>query len=150
NTANVAVVNETFAKHYFGSAQQAIGGSFGWGGGNAKIDIQIVGVARDAKHKTLREEIPPTVFVSYAQDSGSLTMAFYIRTMRAPENAEGTIRIAMQHLDPKLALDSFHTMKEQIDESLSLERMISLLAASFAVLAVFMAAVGLYGVLAYS
>jgi ABC-type antimicrobial peptide transport system permease subunit len=56
----------------------------------------------------------------------------------------------MQGLDSKLVLDSFRTMREQIDNILSNERMIALLATSFAILAVFMAAVGLYGVLAYS
>ena len=77
-------------------------------------------------------------------------MAFYIRTSQPPKSAESTIRIAMQNLDSKLVLASFRTMEEQIDESLSIDRMIALLATSFAVLAMFMAAVGLYGVLAYS
>ena len=58
--------------------------------------------------------------------------------------------MAMADLDSKLVLGSFHTMEEQIDESLSIDRMIAMLATSFAVLALFMAAVGLYGVLAYS
>lgn len=150
-TARVVVVNESFAKHFFGDPRRAVGRAFGWGGGSGvKMDVQIVGVARDAKHRNLREEIADTVFEPYLQQEIPGSMAFYIRTAQPPENAENTIRVAMQGLDPKLVLASFRTMEEQIDESLSLERMISLLATSFAVLAVFMAAVGLYGVLAYS
>ena len=77
-------------------------------------------------------------------------MAFYIRTTQAPEAAEASIRSAMQVLDSKLVLDDFRTMQEQIDDDLNTERVVATLASSFALLAVFMAAVGLYGVLAYS
>ena len=77
-------------------------------------------------------------------------MTFYIRTWQSPEAAEATLRRAMQTLDSKLVLDNFRTMQEQIDEILTTERVIAILASSFGILAVLMAAVGLYGVLAYS
>jgi hypothetical protein len=138
-------------KYFFGSAQQALGHYFGWGGGNdTKIDIQIVGVVKDAKHRTVRGDVDRTVFKPYLQNAGPDAMTFYVRTAQPPQNAQSNIRAAMQALDSKLVLDSFVTMEEQIDNSLSVERMIALLATSFAGLALFMAAVGLYGVLAYS
>ena len=77
-------------------------------------------------------------------------MTFYVRTWQQPENAESTIRHAMQTLDANLVLDTFRTMDEQIDNNLTAERVVALLASGFGVLAALMAAVGLYGVLAYS
>jgi ABC-type antimicrobial peptide transport system permease subunit len=77
-------------------------------------------------------------------------MTFYVRTQQTPQSAESMIRSAMQTLDSKLVLDSFRTMEEQIDENLIAERVIAFLAASFGALAALMAAIGLYGVLAYS
>ena len=77
-------------------------------------------------------------------------MTFYVRAWQQPENAESTIRRAMQTLDSNLVLDTFHTMGEQINDNLIAERVIAMLASGFGVLAVLMAAVGLYGVLAYS
>jgi FtsX-like permease family len=79
-----------------------------------------------------------------------VAMTFYIRTWQSPEAAEATLRRAMQTLDSKLVLDNFRTMQEQIDDNLTSERVIAILASSFGILAVLMAAVGLYGVLAYS
>ncbi len=149
--AKIVVVNEVFAKYFFGDPRQAVGRAFGWGGGNGtKTEIQIVGVVRNAKHNNVRDEIERTIFEPYLQNPGPGSMSFYIRTTQPPQNTQGTIRVAMQNLDSRLVLGSFRTMEEQIDYSLTVQRMIALLATSFAVLAIFMAAVGLYGVLAYS
>jgi ABC-type antimicrobial peptide transport system permease subunit len=83
----------------------------------------------------------------YAQPEA---MTFYVRTWQSPQTAEASVRRAMQSLDSKLVLDRFRTMQEQIDDSLSAERSIALLASSFGLLAALMAAVGIYGVLAYT
>lgn len=149
-TRSVAVVNESFARHFFGSAQFAVGRYFGYGAGQVRTDIEIVGVVRDAKHTSVRERVLLTAFRPYLQEPEGRRLAFYARTTQPPETAESTIRSAMQQLDSKLVLDNFRTMQEQVDDSLSAERVITMLASSFAILAVFMAAVGLYGVLAYS
>jgi len=150
-TLKVAVVNESFARHYFGEPQRAIGHYYCKGGGiTVKPDTEIVGVVKDAKHGSVREEITRTTFTPYLQDMNSGHMAFYVRTWQSPESAEGTIRRAMQTLDSKLVLDNFRTMQEQINDNLIAERVIATLASAFGVLAVLMAAVGLYGVLAYS
>jgi len=77
-------------------------------------------------------------------------MNFYVRTWQDPQAAEGSVRRAMQTLDSKLALDSLWTMDDQINDNLSSERVVALLATSFGILAVLMAGIGLYGVLAYS
>jgi predicted permease len=146
----VAVINESMARHFFGAPERAVGRYFGFGGGQVKTDVAIVGVVKDVKHTTVRQKVLPTVFTPYLQDANLHGMAFYIRTSQAPEAAEATVRRAMQTLDSKLVLDDFRTMPEQIDDNLNTERTIALLASGFGILAVFMAAVGLYGVLAYS
>jgi ABC-type antimicrobial peptide transport system permease subunit len=100
----------------------------------------------------VREEIRRSVFIPYlqAKEAGQVPLQFYVRTWQSPESAEVGIRSAMQRLDSKLVVDTLITMDQQIDDSLSTERMIALLAASFGVLATLLAAVGLYGVLAYA
>ena len=146
----VAVVNESFARHYFGEPQLAIGHYYCKGGGDVTPDTEIVGVVKDAKHTGVRQEITRTTFTPYLQESNPGAMTFYIRTWQPPESAEATIRTAMQILDSKLVLDTFRTMEEQVDDILTPERVIAILSSAFSVLAVLMAAVGLYGVLAYS
>jgi putative ABC transport system permease protein len=150
DAAKVAVVNKSLAEHFFGSSQQALGHYFAIK--DAKPDIQIVGVVQDAKHEGVREDIRRSVFVPYlqAKEAGEVPLQFYVRTWQAPESAEAGIRGAMQKLDSKLVVDTLITMDQQIDDNLSTERMIALLAASFGVLATLLAAVGLYGVLAYA
>ena len=146
----VAVVNESFARHYFGQPQLAVGHYYCKGAGDVKPDTEIVGVVKDAKHTGVRQEIERTTFTPYLQESNLSAMTFYVRTWQSPESAEATIRRAMQTLDSKLVLDNFRTMEQQIDDILTDERAIATLASTFGVLAVLMAAVGLYGVLAYS
>jgi putative ABC transport system permease protein len=146
----VAVVNESFARRYFGEPQRAVGNYYCKGGGDVKPDTEIVGVVKDAKHTGVRQEILRTTFTPFLQEQNPGAMTFYARTWQSPESAEGTIRTAMQTLDSKLVLDNFRTMEEQIDESLTNERIIAILASTFGLLAILMAAVGLYGVLAYS
>ena len=147
---NVVIVNENLARHFFGGPQRAIGHSLGYGGAVVKNDTVIVGVVKDARHTSLREPVTRTLFRPYLQNPEPHAMTFYVRTWQQPESAESTLRRAMQTLDSNLVLDTFRTMDEQIDNNLTAERVIALLASGFGVLAALMAAVGLYGVLAYS
>jgi len=149
-TQKVAVVNESFARHYFAEPQRAVGHYYCNGAGDVKPDTEIVGVVRDAKHTGVRQDITRTIFTPYLQEPDPGAMTFYVRTWQSPESAEATVRRAIETLDSKLVLDNFRTMQEQIDDNLMVERVIALLASSFGILAALMAAVGLYGVLAYS
>ena len=148
----VAVVNESLARHFFSTPQMAVGHYLTDERGETKTDIQIIGVVKDARHKRVRSDIQRTVFVPYpqAKAAGDFPLQFYVRTWQAPQVAESAVRNAMAKLDSKLALDSMRTMDEQIDESLSSEGLIAWLATSFGVLATLLAAVGVYGVLAYT
>lgn len=153
-TPKVAVVNETFARRFFGEPQNAIGRYFCWGAGDVTPDIQIIGLAKDSLHTSVRDGIRPSAFTPFLQekDAGTKTagMTFYVRTWQAPEAAESTIRQFIHQFDSRLVLNHFRTMQEQIDDNLTTERAIALLASGFGLLAALMAAIGIYGVLAYS
>ena len=154
-TQSVAVVNESFARRFFGQPARALGHSFGNGHGNVNTNIQIVGVVKDARHAGVRREIVPTVFTPYLQDLQAVAMhpggmAFYLRTWQEPSSAKETIRRAVHETDSKLVPDGLRTMREQVETNLVAERVISLLASAFGLLAIVIAAAGLYGVLAYS
>jgi putative ABC transport system permease protein len=146
----VGVVNETFVKHYFSSPSAAIGRRVASGAGKNLEYRTIVGVTRDAKHANLREPALPTLFVPLKQEQAANQLYFYVRTATQPEQTYAMVRQAIKQIDPELAMDAMRTMENQIDETLSNERMIELLAISFGLLATMLAGVGLYGVLAYS
>lgn len=147
----VAVVNATFARKYFGDPQRAIGRRLAHGqGSDAKFDTEIIGVVGDAKHIGVRGEIRRTIYSAFFQDEKRGTLQYYVRTTQAPEAAEASLRSAMQNLDSKLVLDTMRTMGEQIADNIMNDRLITLLAVVFAALATALAAIGLYGVLAFA
>jgi putative ABC transport system permease protein len=150
--AKVVIVDESLARYFFGSPEQALGHLLISGRGDVTPNMQIIGVAKNAKHEGIRPEFAHTVFIPYLQapESGQVSLQFYVRTWQVPEAAESTIRSAMQQLDSKLVLDSMRTMDEQVNDNLSSERLVALLATSFGVLATLLSAIGLYGVLAYA
>ena len=146
----VGIVNETFAKHYFRTPAAAVGKRVAPGGGNHLQYMTIVGVSRDAKHTTLRQDPSASLFVPLRQQKDLDQLYLYLRTATPPEQTFAVVRQAMKQIDPGLAVDAMRTMDDQIETTLSNERMIELLAISFGLLATVLAGVGLYGVLAYS
>ncbi len=144
---SVAIVNLVFAKRFYGSAQNALGRMIGDGD---KPDTTIVGVVGDEKHQNLRDEPGPEVYRPYFQLPNFTGVQVYARAKHSPELLEPAIRQAIHNLDPTLVVDHLRTMEAQIDINASNERALAILAAAFAVLAAILAAVGLYGVLAYS
>ena len=152
NTAHplVAIVNESFVKHYFSGPAVAVGRRVARGAGNHLEYMTIVGVARDTKHRDLRAPAPPTLFTPLRQQKAVDQLYLYLRTTTPPEQTFAVVRQEMKQIDPGLAVDALRTMDDQIETTLSNERMIELLAISFGLLATMLAGVGLYGVLAYS
>ncbi len=148
----VAVVNMSFVKRFYkGSAQYALGRAIGLGGGDGvKTDTTIVGVVGDVKHQDLRTNIGPAVYEPYAQMEHPVGVQIYLRTVPPPATVEASVRQTIHQFDPALVVDGLRTMEAQVDSSASEERALAFLATGFALLAMILAAVGLYGVLAYS
>jgi predicted permease len=148
NSQKVAVVNATFAKKYFGDGL-AVGHRFGQGSDpTTKLNIEIVGVVGDTRYESLRDEIPPEVYLCNGQRQ-NYGETFYVRTERDPDAAFGTIRAAVREIEPNLPIVRMMTLERQLEESLITERMIATLSTVFGALATVLAIVGLYGVMAY-
>jgi predicted permease len=150
NTAKVVVVNESFVRKFYGNPEQAIGRTFSERGSKGKEPRLIVGVVKDAKHFSLHDQPAPIFYSPIFQDEAPNAAAVYVRTMQAPEDAASTVRAALNSIDSKLVIDSLQSMQAQIDGTLTSERMLSFLASGFGIVALFVTAIGLYGVLAYS
>jgi predicted permease len=146
----VAIVNETFARHYFKDAASAIGRRVAKGSGNNLHYMTIVGVVRDTRHTDLRGASLPTLFMPLEQVDAPGQLFLYVRTATPPEEMFGTARSAIRSIDAGLSIAGLRTMDDQIEESIKNERMIGVLALAFGGLATLLAGVGLYGVLAYT
>ena len=147
----VAVVNLAFVKRFYGSAQSALGHSLAEGGGDSvHPDTTIVGVVGDVRHQNLRTEIGPAVYRPYLQQKHPGGVQVYVRTAQPSETAEASIRQAVHRLDPTLVVDGLRTMEAEVDGRAADVRALAFLAIGFSMLAMILAAVGLYGVLAYS
>jgi ABC-type antimicrobial peptide transport system permease subunit len=143
-----AIVNEAFAKK-FNLGRDAVGKHMGQNEGNA-LDIEIVGLVQNAKYSEVKAAIPPQFFIPYRQAERMGRITFYVRTALDAEQLLSTIQPVIAKLDGNLPIEDLRTMPQQIRENVFLDRMMSTLSASFAVLATLLAAIGLYGVLAYT
>ncbi len=148
----VAIVNQAFVKHFCGgSVPSCLGRQMKNGGGkHINLDTEIVGIVRDARHTGVRDQASPTEFQPLDQVDRPAQLFLYLRSVGPPDQLVLTVRRTMQQLDPSLPLLSLRTMDAQIEDSLSNERLISILAVCFGVLATLLAGVGLYGVLAFT
>jgi predicted permease len=146
----VAIVNETFTKK-FNLGRQAVGRHMSVDSGpTAKLDIEIVGLVPDMKYSEVKRKTPPQYFLPYRQDKEIGFLTFYVRTALDTEQVIGQIRKVVKAADANLPVDNIRTMNEQVRQNVFVDRIISTLSAAFAVLATLLAAVGLYGVLAYT
>ncbi len=143
----VAIVNETFARYYF-PGDNPLGRRFGMRQGPG--DIEIVGVAKDAKYDSLRGESQQFVYMPYLQEEAPGYITADIRTAMAPEVIMPSLRREVAKVDPNLAIFDLETMETRVNESLFAERMIATLCAAFGALATLLASIGLYGVMAFS
>jgi predicted permease len=146
----VAIVNEAFVRHFIGNRNPIGVGVFRGGGKDIKFDTFIVGVVKDAKYSTMKEAPPPVYYSASAQSPRQRNMNFYVRTATEPAHLASAIRGAVASLDPNLPIVNLRTMQAQIDANMANERLLSLLTGTFAGLATLLAAIGLYGVLAFN
>ena len=147
----VAVVNQALVRQFFPN-RNPIGKSFTTSGAkNEKISYQIVGVCADTRYGNLRQDPPPVFYLDYRQapeiDWG---MSFAVRTRTARAAVTPSLRKAVQSVDRNLPLIDVRTQKEQIDQILMNERIFADLTTGFGVLALVLACIGIYGLMAYS
>jgi predicted permease len=147
-SAKVAIVNEAFANK-FKLGRGAVGKHMATSN-TTSLDIEIVGLVQNAKYSDVKQEVPPIFFRPYRQSDRVGSMNFYARTAGDPTQLLRAIPAAIARLDPSLPVEDLKTMPQQVRENVFMDRMISRLAAAFALLATVLAAIGLYGVLAYT
>jgi predicted permease len=145
-TPKVTLINEKMARHFFGDTNP-IGKRIGL----EKVpDITIIGVVKDAKYISLRENMRRHFYLPTTQLKRLFDLALHVKTQGDPDSIAGQLRAEIKGLDPHLPLYNVKTLSKEIDESLVQERMVTWLTSAFGVLATFLTALGLYGVLTYS
>ena len=117
--------------------------------GNDSMNITIIGLSKNAKYSEVKDQVP-AVFVRPYRQLQTGQNFFYVRSALPADQVLRSIRSTMARIDPNLPVEDLKTLPQQASDNVAIDRMISILAASFAVLATLLAAVGLYGVLAYS
>jgi putative ABC transport system permease protein len=146
----IAIVNEMFARHYFGDSNP-IGRRIGFGGNlNTPTPIEIVGVVRDSKYTDVRDATQRQVFFPFFEDSQLDSYTVYVRTNRPADVVFNTIRQTVAGLDPNIPIHGARTLEKQVALSLSRERMVATMTVAFGTLATLLAVIGLYGVMSYT
>ena len=159
----VAVVNELFARTYFGSGNP-IGRHFSVGGGPqvqkpgvrfaqpSLLDVEIVGVATTARYGALRSQTPPVAYLPYGDISFPpiAQMTYALRTTGDPLAIAGIVRDLVRRADPQLPVTNLRTQTIEIDRTINQEIIFARLCSAFAILALVIASVGLYGTMSYA
>jgi predicted permease len=143
----VVVINETAAKQFFPD-QNPLGQHFG-SSRETTGQLEIVGVLRDAKYDSVRDTVPPTMYVPYRQTRVTGTV-FEVRTAAAPAGTMGAIREAARQIDPNLPLTDVSTQLETIERRFVQEKLFAQAYSLFGGLALLLAAIGLFGLMSYN
>lgn len=145
----VVVVNQTFANKYFPN-ENPIGKRFTFDA-QKPDEIEIIGLAKNAKYASQREEIPPTIYTSWRNERGPMLGATVeVRTAGDPAALIASVRQAMREVDGNLPLVDMKSQVEQADQTLAMERLFAKLMTLFGLLAQQLASIGLFGVMAYA
>jgi predicted permease len=145
---SVVVINETLARRYFPN-ENPIGQRFGSTPETAG-DLEIVGIVRDAKYDSVRDDVPPTMYVPYLQLPRPPQGVLYVRTAGDPTAAVGAIRETVREVDATLPLRNVTTQSEQAETRLGQERAFAQAYTLFGALALLLASIGLFGLMSYS
>ena len=146
----VSVINQTLARTFW-PGMNPVGKRFRTSPGPSDGQwIEVIGVCADTRYSNLRDEPPPLHFDLYRQQSSAGGMTYIVRTSLAPETIAPSLRAAVRKIDRDLPLLDVRTQQEQIDATLQQERLFASLTAGFGVLALALACVGIYGIMAYT
>jgi predicted permease len=145
----VGIVNQKFVKRYFGDANP-LGRHIGMGiDPGTKTDIQIVGVVGDTKYESMRDEIPYELYIPNEQKNFANGVTVYVRAKGDPNHIFNVLREAVRGVDSSVPMFSMRTLDDQLEISLLTERLLAALSSVFGCLATVLAALGLYGVMAF-
>jgi predicted permease len=143
----VSIVNQEFVRRFFPNDPQPIGRSFK---NNDKM-FQIVGICGDARYDRARNAMPPTFFRLVTQTPTELRdMTFELRTTVAPATIMRSVRQAVDAVDKDLPIYDVRSQVDQIDQTLARERLFAMLTSAFGLLALVLASIGIYGLMAHN
>jgi predicted permease len=151
STPEPVIVNRAFVRRFFPGVDP-IGQKFGTGTGKpVPGSMQVVGVVSDAKYRSLREAIPPTIYhLQYAVIKFSNAFVLHVRTSNRPEGIIEAVRKQLNAIDPRLPFYEVHTLAEEVNSTLWAERLLAWLSAVFSAVAAILATLGVYATLAYA
>jgi predicted permease len=149
SSQNVAVINQSLARTRFPHGNP-VGQRFTTGDTKNPNWIQVVGVCADTRYSSLRGNPPPQFFMPYVQQTEVGGLTYVIRTHVRPAAIMPALRQALAQIDRDLPMTDVRTQQEQIDDTMSTERALAALAGGFGLLALALACVGIYGIMAYS
>jgi len=145
----VAIINEAMARRFF-AGRNPIGLRFGFGGGkDVKLDTEIVGIVKDSKNTDVKHAAHPFAFLPYSQSEHAGNATFYVRTNQDPVALTVTVRNLIAGFDANLPVYGVKTLTAQVDEIMFTDRLVTIFSLCLGLLASLLAAVGLYGVMAY-
>ncbi|MHB8640240.1 MAG: ABC transporter permease, partial [Candidatus Acidiferrales bacterium] len=145
----VVIINEKLARRFF-AGRNPIGLDIAQGAGNnIHPGMEIVGIVKDSKWDDARTKVSPFLYIPYSQFPQLGFLTFYVRTERDPAQMAATLHATVERLDPNLPVNDMRTLTEQVSNSMFNDRLVATLSISLALLAALLAALGLYGVLAY-
>ncbi len=145
----VAVINQALVHRYYPNINP-VGKTFISEDATGKLIYQIIGVSADAKYNQLRNDSPPTFYSLYRQSKEAPAMTYVIKTQLPAAAILPTLRSAVQSIDKDLPFRDIRTQTEQIEATISQERLFATLTAGFGILALILACIGIYGIMAYN
>jgi predicted permease len=148
---SVAIVNEAFAKKFNLARDTVVGTRMELGRNDTpKFDIEIVGLVQNAKYSGVKDDTPPIFYLPHRQRDNVREINYYVRSSLDASGMNAAVSAIMRKLDPNLPIEELRTMEAHLRNRSASDLLLAKIAMSFAALATLLAAVGLYGVLAYS
>lgn len=146
---NTLIVNEEFVRRWVPRGSP-LGLHVGWGGQGA-MPYQIVGVVKNSKQHDLREQVEPRTYIDVLEYPGPLPdLTFYVRTVRDPLSQGQAIQKIVAQIDSSIPVSELKTLRTQIDETQTVDRLFAWLSIAFAASAALLASIGLYGLMAFA
>ena len=145
----VAIVNETFVKTFFPGGN-ALGKRMKFGGSSSPLDMEIVGVVKNSHHSDVKEDPTSFVYIPYLQETNLGALTYYVHSAGDDAALAGAVHKIVADLDSSLPVNNVRSFEEQVSRQLAGDWLVAVLAEIFGVLAALLAAIGIYGLLAYT